>query len=410
MAEEAYIGLAGDVVRKIKPNTEADPVAILIQFLIAFGSAVGRHAYCQVEAVRHYPNLFATLVGATSKGRKGTSLSWVREIMKIADPEWEANKIKSGLSSGEGFIYEVRDKHMRWNVQHQIEELVDPGVTDKRLAVIEHEFAGALAVMERHGNTLSSLIRQAWDGGKLATLTKTSPLQATNAHVSILAHITEQELKARLTRTDTANGFANRFLFLLVKRSQLLPFGGKLTLADIEGLGRETSAHLIGQLNDRCITMTEAATNMWAKVYPKLSAERPGLLGAVTARAEAQALRLALIYALQANADHIDLPHLKAGLAVWEYCEASAKRIWGGATGDPVADEILAALKSAGDDGLTRTHLHALFSRHISADRLSVALTLLADRELIRGDLREREGKTVVVWVLWKKRSGEHAN
>jgi Protein of unknown function (DUF3987) len=82
--------------------------------------------------------------------------------------------------------------------------------------------------MERHGNTLSQLIRKAWDGDKLSTLTKTSPLTATNPHISVIGHITEIELKARLTRTDAANGFANRFLFVLVKRSQKLPFGGNL--------------------------------------------------------------------------------------------------------------------------------------------------------------------------------------
>jgi len=53
--EHAHIGLPGKIVAAIKPNTEADPVAILFNFLVAFGSAVGRHPYFQVEADRHYP-------------------------------------------------------------------------------------------------------------------------------------------------------------------------------------------------------------------------------------------------------------------------------------------------------------------------------------------------------------------
>jgi len=70
-------------------------------------------------------------------------------------------------------------------------------------------------------------MRKAWDGGILSTMTRTAPLRATGAHISIIGHITVDELRARLTRTDTANGFANRFLFMLVKRSTvLLPFGG----------------------------------------------------------------------------------------------------------------------------------------------------------------------------------------
>ena len=71
--EAAQHGVIGDIVRAIEPHTESDPLAILIQCLCAFGSCAGRNAYYQVEAERHYPNLFTVLVGDTAKGRKGTS-------------------------------------------------------------------------------------------------------------------------------------------------------------------------------------------------------------------------------------------------------------------------------------------------------------------------------------------------
>jgi hypothetical protein len=191
------------------------------------------------EGDRHYPNLFAVLVGESSKARKGTSWGRVRSVVRIADLTWATDRTKGGLSSGEGFIYEVRDAHKKWNVKEHAEETIDPGVTDKRLTIIEPEFAGALAVMERHGNTLSPLLRKAWDGDKLNTLTKNSPLTATDAHISIISHITRAELRARLTRTDAASGFANRFLFLLVKRSKALPFGRDLADDEIKALGDE---------------------------------------------------------------------------------------------------------------------------------------------------------------------------
>ncbi|MEW6229964.1 MAG: hypothetical protein AB1700_18055, partial [Bacillota bacterium] len=65
---EAFYGLAGDIVRTIEPHTEADPVALLVQFLVAFGNAVGRGPHFVAEADRHGLNLFACLVGATAKG------------------------------------------------------------------------------------------------------------------------------------------------------------------------------------------------------------------------------------------------------------------------------------------------------------------------------------------------------
>jgi hypothetical protein len=104
LGEEAYYGLAGEIVRAIEPNTEADSVALLIQLLTAFGNAVGRKAHFPVEADAHYLNLFSVLVGESSKGRKGTSWGHILRLFEQVDPEWRKECIKSGLASGEGFI------------------------------------------------------------------------------------------------------------------------------------------------------------------------------------------------------------------------------------------------------------------------------------------------------------------
>jgi hypothetical protein len=373
----AYYGLAGDMVRTIEPHSEADPVALLLQFLTLAGNAIGRSPYYQVESDRHHTNLFPVLVGDSSKARKGTSLTRIRAVVKGADESWNDVRVKGGLSSGEGLIYEVRDPVQKWDPEEQTFEVVDPGATDKRLAIVEPEFAGVLAVAERHGNTLSPLIRRAWDGDKLQTLTKNSPLCATDAHISIVAHIMEDELRVRITRTDLANGFANRFLFALIRRSKELPFGGALTDSEILHLGERGKAAIEPAKAIGRVTMTEEARSKWAAVYSALSAAQPGLLGAVTARAEAQVVRLALIYALLDGSGRIDGPHLTAALAVWEYCEASAAHIFGRAIGDPVADEIARALEAAGDDGMTRTAIRDLFSRNRSGDRIGAALALL---------------------------------
>ena len=81
------------------------------------------------------------------------------------------------------------------------------------------------------------------------------------------------------------------------------------------------------------VTMNRAARDMWASVYPRLSEGLPGLLGAVTARAEAQCIRLALLYALLDGAPQIDDEHLRAALAVWDRSLASAMFIFGSCPG-----------------------------------------------------------------------------
>jgi len=114
---------------------------------------------------------------------------------------------------------------------------VDPGVTDKRLMLFESEFASVLKVLAREGNTLSAIIRQMHDTGDLRTMTKNSPAKATGAHISIIAHITSEELLRYFDSTEAANGFGNRFLFLCVRRSKCLPRGGRVDQAALQRLG-----------------------------------------------------------------------------------------------------------------------------------------------------------------------------
>jgi hypothetical protein len=397
MDEAVYYGLAGDVVRTIAPHTEADPAAILIQFLAAFGNMIGNMPHYLVESDRHAGNLFAVLVGASSKGRKGTAAGRVRAIAKFADETWTTERTASGLSSGEGLINAVRNPVKKWNAKDKVEEVVDPGVSDKRLMVTEPEFAGALAVMERHGNTLSPVIRNAWDGHRLQTLTKNSPLKADGTHISIIAHITETEARARLTRTDMANGFANRFLFVCVRRSQFLAHGGNLDEAELAKLGEQTREVVEFARKAGRVIMTPEAAAAWEAAYPELSTERAGLLGAVVARAEAQVIRVALIYALLDRSNTIDVAHLEAAMAVWAYAEESAVRIFGNSLGDPIADDILLALRRS-SGGMTRSDIHTLFGRHQSAEQVSAALTLLLKAGRAEFETKHTRGRPVETW------------
>ena len=197
----AFHGVAGEIVHALAPETEALPVAVLAHLLIAAGNIVGRTAWTVAGGVRHHCNLFAVVVGDTSRARKGTAWAAVQSVVGGEyrpyglDPGWRARRVKSGLSSGEGLKWFVRDAL----VKPGEEQPADPGETDKRLFIIEEEFASVLQMGRREGNTLSSVLRQAWDGKRLDTLTKNDPVTATGAHVSIVGHITREELRSLLS-------------------------------------------------------------------------------------------------------------------------------------------------------------------------------------------------------------------
>src|SRR5262249_55221174 len=150
LAPEAFHGLAGDVVRVLEPASEADPAALLLQFLVGFGNQLGRTAHFRVEGDKHHGNEFVVLVGKTSKARKGTSWSRVNGLLRDAEEEWATQRVQTGLSSGEGLIWGVRDPIMKrerikekGEVRYEEVE-ADPGVADKRLLAVEPEYASVL--------------------------------------------------------------------------------------------------------------------------------------------------------------------------------------------------------------------------------------------------------------------------
>jgi hypothetical protein len=401
----AYHGLAGDIVRTIEPHSEADPVALLVQVLVAFGCNINRTAYFAAEADRHYGNLFANLVGLTSKGRKGTSWGQVGRLFARVADVWFLERVLGGLSSGEGLIWSVRDQISKMEpvkdkgkiVSYQ-NVITDQGIEDKRLLVLESEFASVLKNMARERNTLSAIIRQAWDTGTLRTMTKNSPATATNAHISIIGHITRDELRRQITETDLANGVANRFLWICVKRSKCLPEGGSLQEANIAPLVlRLHSAVGHAQTVSR-MSRDDAARRLWAEVYPTLSDGKPGLLGAATSRAEAQVMRMAMLYALLDEQPVIGEVHLRAALALWDYCAASARNIFGSAMGDPTADDIVQLLR--GRPGTTRTEIRDFFGRHKSVDEINRALAVLVENGLARREQRETGGRPAECWFV----------
>jgi hypothetical protein len=273
------------------------------------GSIIGRLAYMVADGAQHYLNIYVVLVGPTSKARKGIAWGHVRNIWQHIDAAWCQ---EDGLSSGEGLIWAVRDPIIKTGKDG--EEIIDRGVGDKRLLIVEGEFAKVLKVMPREGNTLSAVIRSAWETGKLRILTKNSPARATGAHISIVGHITREELRRLLTETESANGFANRFCFVAADRSKCLSEGDGSY--DVDDLVKRLKEAVKFAKRPCQLKRDDKARDLWAKVYPGLSEGKPGLLGAITARAEAQVLRLSMIYALLDFSNVVRVEHLKAALAL----------------------------------------------------------------------------------------------
>ncbi|MBW1974531.1 MAG: DUF3987 domain-containing protein [Deltaproteobacteria bacterium] len=380
---EVFHGLAGEFVKIFEPYTEAHPMALLSHFLVFVGNNIGKGVYVYADGARHYANLFVVNVGPTARARKGTALARVRNFYKIVDQKWLYSCVCSGLSSGEGIIEAVRDP---------MDDEEEP--VDKRLLVIESEFGSVLRILRREGNTLSPVLRDAWDGKEvLQTLTrKDNRIRATNAHISIVGHITQAELLNYLDRVEIFNGLGNRFLWVCVRRSKLLPHGGDPPTNEVNRLAQKVRRTIDMAKTPRRVEFSEDALEAWGDIYYSLAQSNyPGLLGALLDRAEAQILRLALLYAVLDQSSVINAEHLFSARAFWKYSEASARFVFGETYTDEITERLLSALKKAAQDGLTFTEVYKnIFQCNVNQKRIKHAVKELMQAGIVKRVVEKR--------------------
>lgn len=352
MAPEAYRGIVGDIVDLIAPHTEADPVGILACLLTYFAAAVGAGPHFRLSGGKQSARLNTIIVGDSARARKGSAEAMTRWIMRNADPDIATARRMNGLNSGEGLIEAVRDA--KWGRDKNGNDiLVDDGVADKRLLLFESEFAGRLMpAIRRQGSTVSGLLRMAWDEGDLQTMNAKNPLRATGAHVCVLGNTTIDELLGQMTDADIQGGLLNRFLFVAVRSTHLLPFGGTLDDREVEQAAQPLRAALDAARKRTRVEFGESCRESWPIAYKALMDDTPaGPLGHLTARGPTQVQRLALVYALLDGADAIEDEHLLAGVAFWQYCRDSAELVLssdGIITGDRDSDRMLRELIDSG--------------------------------------------------------------
>ncbi len=384
LAYPALHGVAGLVLSTLAPHTEADPAAILLQFLAAFGNLIGPAHHSLVGSARHGLNLFVVLVGESSKARKGTSWRQIASLFAEVDSHWTAHRVSTTRPSPDAIIQSLRDQQPP---------------TDRRLFLLSEEFASVLYGLGQRNSQLSTLLRSAWDGADLCAQ-GARPQQATGAHISMVGHITQGELAQHLGRAESHNGFANRYLWINVRRNQSLPEGGAVPPGELSALARELRRILdwLHSQTEIVFRRSEDARRQWSECYPELSKGRPDLYGAATSRAEAQVLRLSALYAALDCSSVIEPCHLHAALAVWDYSLASAALFFDASPIDPTAHRINQAL-GANPQGLTKTQLRALFHGHVSSQRIDLALGQLTSLGLVNHHIASGSGRPANVWA-----------
>lgn len=398
-------GLVGEIVRLATRDTEIDPAAVLTSLLVRFGATLGPDVCVPIGEQLHPGRLFAVKVGATSRARKGTSEATIGRIFKCAETILEDESglkplrvIGGPLSSGEGIVYEVRDPSDEDDDdQDGKKKRGDPGVLDKRLLVIEQEFGGALRVLQREGNTLSAILRMAYDNGDIEPITKNNRIKATGAHICAIGHITQEELEHYLNKTEIWNGLANRFLWVCVQRQSLVPIPKPIPQQELDQIAKWLAEAIrFGRQHDT-VDFSPSAEAVWMSEYAELTEDYPGVLGAITSRAEAHARRLMLIYTLLDCSPVTEESHVRAALAFCDYCRDSARFTFGDAETDPAGKKLLGALERG---PMSRTAISRLFSKHYNRRQLDRLIEPFVSSNTIKVITKKGKGPPTEIYQL----------
>ena len=326
-------GLIGDVARVGSDGTETNAYAIAANFMAYLSCAIGRGAYLPIGNTRHHARLFCLHIGRSGRGRKGDAVSLVLRIdqaLRAKDKALVPQIHRGGLSTREGLAALIHDGYRQGRQDA-------PAIEDKRLWVVESEFTNVLHQGRRDGNTLSTALRDCWDGIDLKPATKSNRLYASDPHVCLSGAISPGELTGLMSARELTNGFANRFLMLWAERTRMLPFPKETPQATVEQLAVRTQEVLAFARADQHglrehLRMALSAQAQWhySQLYRgELNSEfGDGVVGALLERRAPMLLRLAMLMALADLQTRIDAQHIDVAMAWIRHATASVRFVF----------------------------------------------------------------------------------
>jgi hypothetical protein len=236
-----------------------------------------------------------------------------------------------------------------------------------------------------------------------------SRIQATHAHISLIAHITPEEFSRILPVIRRAGGYETRLLHGLVNRQGHVdpfrpPHIDRTVLVERLRQAIEFSRESVLTRTDPISKVLCMERGVQPKVTMPLAVEvevsretLDALLPAVDAdyaylvkRAPILVMRIALCYAIADAAQEVTMEHLTAALALWEFCARSAERIYSIPTGslparvDPRRQGLLFDYLCRDGDWVSRAEIVAtVFHGNVSKVEVDEVIDSLVGQRLV---------------------------
>lgn len=322
----ALHGQLGRMTEAACSNSEAVPASVAIHILTRFAATLGRTAYIQIGDHKRHLRMFSLIVGPTAKGRKGTSSEMPNRLFESVHSDYLVNagflplEKLTALSTGEGLIQKVRDP-FSWTTGDK--EHNDPGVSDKRLLCDISEFAGVLAQGRREGATLSTVLRDAFDGVVMTTPSATAFRRASDTHVCVVGSVPETEIVKNLNDVEKTNGFANRFPMFYSARTKIVPSPKPTDPMLMAQFARHVADAIWFGSRVGLVEMDDDALSLWeTTLYRRIEDQTyPELIDSLLGRRSLHTMIFAALIALFDHKSKIDADHLLAADAWMEYWE-----------------------------------------------------------------------------------------
>jgi hypothetical protein len=422
-SEECLYGLVGDVGRAAhEANREVNPFAAAATFMTIIAAAMGRGVYLPIGDDSHHARLFFLHVGRSGRGRKGSSSKLPNLIMralKESYPDLDFQIHTGGLSSREGLVLKIHDGYGQG--KNEV-----PAVVDKRLWILESEFANVLHQAARDGNTLSAALRDAWDGTCIKPATKTAPISTTRPHINLMGHITPSELMECMKSRELSNGFANRFLIMWAEQTGLDPFPRQTPDALVKEFADRLARILYFCKSDRYaegdvtrMSLSPSARARYEKIYRTEFQDRSGgeLVAGLMTRQAPMLQRMAMVFAATDQTTVITEQHLNAALAWVRYWRESVGFIFASANDEAaaqktqeVADGLIEFLGTVGEASRSQI-VKDCFKGRVQKTILDKAIEelLTGTPPLIEVEQRKRTSGTGSPTTVYRKTTAKSA-
>lgn len=397
---EGLNGVLGEIATDLSDGTEASVEFIASYLKLRIASSIPKGYYTMPFGAFKTEIRINAIYTLYSGGGKGLAEKQSNALFDVANELLDKNEISEhsglpllsrvytgGLSTGEGVAYELRDDIVTEKGETQ------KGVDDKRLCVIESEFVNLLSVCNRSGSILSGTVRKLFDGDSIEPMTKTSRTSCKAPHVHIGAHITPEELLAKLDSVSISNGFANRFPIYSGVQPVYQPIPKVIEQELLVDHAKKINSILAWCHKDqKSVTMSECYKELWIEKYSDL--KQIGAKGSIEqslmSRAPHYASMYAMLFAAMDKTTEVTAQHLTSALAWIDYWHESVRYIFSTEAAAYKAEqlnlqavEVLNTIKEliSNNDGnpITRTPLKQALGKKYKSEQLTEILKLLQE-------------------------------